>query len=237
MSILVITHVAHEGPAELGRLLQEYGHRLRQVSADSPDWKVDLNDLDALIIMGGPQNVDEVEQFPFLAKEMDLVRLAHQAGKPIVGVCLGAQLIAAALGGQVAAMANGPEVGWQPIRLSFFGSTDPIFGGIPWNSQTFHLHGQEVTQLPPAPLGVPLAGSKACRNQAFRVGLRTYGFQYHFEWSLSDLKTMVSDALVSRAGAVGQDILKQAEEHYAGYRRLGDRLTRNIAEYLFPPLK
>jgi GMP synthase (glutamine-hydrolysing) len=86
--------------------------------------------------------------------------------------------------------------------------------------------------LPPG--GAPMAGSKACKTQAFKVGLRTYAFQYHFEWNEADLREMVKDELVTKAGTTAEAILAQNAEHYPEYRRLSDRMATNLASFLFP---
>src|SRR5690606_13233304 len=99
------------------------------------------------------------------------LRQAHEANVPMVGICLGLQLIATALGGKVEAM-PAAEVGWHTVKLAFPGTIDPIYAGIPWQHMQFHLHGQEVTALPPG--ATPLAASKVCKNQAVKVGLKTY---------------------------------------------------------------
>ncbi len=231
MSILVFEHIAGEDTACLGTILQQRGHRLRVVSLHEGDLiPPDLDDVDGLIVMGGPMNVDQADRYPWLERGTEYIRNAHEADVPIVGVCLGAQLIAAALGGQVAAM-DQPEVGWHPVTLSFPGTTDPIFAGVGQQSVQFHLHGQEVTDLPPG--STPLASSPACRHQAFRVGLTTYAFQYHFEWDLDDLKAMAQDPMVTQAGSSADQILNEANRYYDDYRRLGDRVSRALEMNLF----
>ena len=232
MSLLVFVHAAHEGPCVLGRILQDHGHKLCFVHLhQNQPVPPDLDLVDGLVIMGGPMNIDEIAEHPWLTEEMAYIRTAHQAGKPIVGICLGAQLIAAALGGEVKAMPQ-PEVGWHPLKLAFPGTTDPLLAGIPWNTMQFHLHGQEVTKLPPDAL--TLAGSTLCRQQAFRVGLTTYAFQYHFEWNKDDLTTVLGDPFITRTGHDPQVIQQDIAKHYTTYRRLGDRLSENITELLFP---
>ncbi len=232
MDLLVLQHIESEGPAVLGAVLHGYGHRLRTVrlyaGASVP---ADLDDVAGVISMGGPMNVDQAGQYPWLDQEMQYLKAAHEARVPIVGVCLGAQLIAAALGGEVAAMAE-PEIGWYPIKLTFPGMTDSLMTGMAWESAQFHLHGQEVAKLPAG--AVPLAGSERCGNQAFRVGMTTYGFQYHFEWDRLDLREMVKDPFIGQAGLSRDAILKQGDGCYDEYRRLGDRLCHAIVAYLFP---
>ncbi len=231
MSIVVFQHEPNEPPARLGDALNHHAHRLRIIRLFAGDSvPVDLDDVDAVLSMGGSANVDETEKYPWLQPEMDYLRKAHARGKPVVGICLGAQLIATALGGKVAPMAT-PQVGWKPVRLSFPGQTDVLLQGLPWETMQFHLHGQEVTTLPPE--SMPLAGSTQCKMQAFRVGTKTYAFQYHFEWDAAQINTMLSDPLIAKAGEKPEQILARQDEHYNNYRRLGDRLCDNLAVLLF----
>lgn len=232
MSLVVFQHEKHETPARLGSILRDYGHKLRVVELYAGQAvPTDLDDVDGVISMGGTANVEDGAKFPWIAAEMAYLKKAHEAGLPVVGVCLGAQLIAAALGGTVAAMAA-PEVGWGGVRLGFPGTIETIYQGVPWDTMQFHLHGQEVTQLPPG--ATPLSGTKACKTQSFKVGMRTFGFQYHFEWTDKDLEAAVRDPLVTKAGASPDAILADSEKHYDNYRRLGDRLCETLAMVLFP---
>src|SRR5262249_16709292 len=114
----------------------------------------------------------------------------------------------------------------------FPGTIDTIFQGIPWETMQMHLHGQEVTQLPSG--GTPLAGSKMCKIQAFKIGMTTYGFQYHFEWAAEDLRLAARAGLVAKAGATSESITQSTPQYYDDYRRLGDRLCETIALTLFP---
>ncbi len=235
MSLLAFEHHRDETPAVLGSILQSYGHRLRVVELDEGDAvPVDLDDVDGIVSMGGPMNVDEVGRHPWLEPEIAYLNTAHQAGVPIVGVCLGAQLVAKALGGDVAPM-DEPEVGWQNVRLAFGGTIDPIYTGIGWDTMQFHTHSRQVTQLPPD--ATQLAGSKMCRCQAFRVGLTTYAFQYHFEWDIQALMRVATDGLVKNAGTSTDRIIADCRTYYDDYRRLGDRLCNTIATVLFPIVK
>jgi GMP synthase (glutamine-hydrolysing) len=235
MSLIVLMHHPDEGPALLGAALVDVGHELQHVELFAgATLPTSLDGVEGIISMGGPMNVDQVQEHAWITPEMALLKAAHEKGIPVVGICLGAQLIAAALGGQVAAMPRppGPEIGWHNLRLTFPGTSDTIFTGLPWNSVPFHLHGQEAAKLPLD--AVPLAGSVACRSQAFRVGRTTYGFQYHFEWDRRDLALAARCAFVTDAGLAPEEIEKQTTVHYDAYRRLGDRLCGNLATYLFP---
>lgn len=233
---MVFQHHPQETAGELAAVLQGRGNRLRTVELFNglgvpSSVPADLDDVDGIVSMGGPMNVDQADAYPWIEQEMALIRMAHEAGQPIVGICLGAQLIAAALGGKVAPMQQ-PEAGFSGVKLTFGGTTDPLLAGIPWLTPQFHLHAQEACELPSG--AVPLAGSAGCEAQAFRVGAKTYCFQYHFEWDRRAIEHFSQDGLVAAAGLSPQEIARQCDEHYDTYRRLGDRLCDNIATLLFP---
>ncbi len=234
MSLVVFQHHRDETAGALGTILQAHGHRLHTVKlfnacveseGVSPGFPTDLDGVDGLVSMGGPMNVDEVIQPDWLEQEMQLIASAHEASLPVVGICLGAQLIASALDGKVAPM-QAPEIGFANVKLAFPGTNDSLLAGMPWNCPQFHLHGQEITDLPPG--ATVLAGSEACKIQAFKVGLTTYGFQYHFEWDLPTIRHFSQDRLVSRSQVSTQQIADQCRRHYHLYRHMGDRLCDNI---------
>ncbi len=232
MSLIVFQHCDSETPGRLGAILRDHGHRLRVLRLDQgAAVPADFDDVDGILSMGGPMNVDEAAQHPWMEPQFAYLKAAHAAGIPIVGICLGAQFLGHALGGKVEAMPT-PEVGWQSVRMAFPGTIDPIYAGLTWDSMQFHMHGQQVTTLPPG--ATPLAGSKACRNQAFRVGLRTYAFQYHFEWNEEHIRLMARDALVAKAGASAAQIERDLATHYDSFARQGERLCHTIASLLFP---
>jgi len=235
MAIVVFQHHPNETSAQLGRTLRDHGHRLRTIALyDGEPVPVDLDDVTGVVSMGGPANVDQADQYPWVEPETDYIKQAHERGLPIVGICLGAQLIAKALGGEVEAM-DTPEIGWAPVKQTFFGTTDPVFAGIPWSSTQLHLHGQQVAKAPPGGTPIPLVGSQACKCQAFKVGFRTYGFQYHFEWDMDEIKHVVgNDPSVREQGHDPMQIINEAAEHYHMYRRLGDRLCERLTTVIFP---
>jgi GMP synthase-like glutamine amidotransferase len=234
MPILVFEHTPSETPARLGAALRDQGHRLRVVELHEGDsLPPDLDDVHGILALGGPMNVDQQQEYPSLYSEMELIRAAHEREIPVIGLCLGAQLVAKALDGEVAAMAQ-PEVGWGQVELTFPGTMDPIFAGQPWRTQQFHLHGQEVTVLPAG--ATPLASSAACPHQAFKVGLTTYAFQYHFEFTRDDIAGVISEneAMIQQAGTSAADMHEATERRYALYRHLGDRLCNALAMLLMP---
>ena len=131
----------------------------------------------ALIILGGPMSVDEEEGFPFLRWEKRIIRAAIDEAVPILGICLGAQLIASTLGAQVF---HGPvkEIGWSPISITPHGQVDSLLGYLPESATVFQWH-SDGFELPTG--AIRLATSAHYSTQAFRVGKTIYGLQFHLE--------------------------------------------------------
>jgi GMP synthase-like glutamine amidotransferase len=233
MAVVVFLHHPQEGPCLLGEVLRDRGRRLEFVHLyRGQPVPGELDEVEGVLSMGGPMNVDQAGEHPWMHAEMEYLRKAHAGGVPIVGVCLGAQLLAQALGGQVGPMPRppGPEIGFHPLKLGFAGTVDPLLAGIPWSPMAFHIHGQEATKLPPE--AVLLASSKMCKNQAFRVGLKTYGFQYHFEWNRDDLVAVARDPFVAQANLTAQQIIDSVGTYYDSYEHVAARLRENIATLL-----
>jgi len=235
MAILVFQHHEIGRPGRLGATLRDHGLRLdiRELHARGAV-PADLDGVDGVVSLGGPQNVDDPpEKAPWMRAEMDLLAEAHARGLPVVGVCLGAQMLASALGGAVEPM-DEPEIGFHTVSLTAAGQTDTLHAGIPWDSPQFLHHTRHVASLPAG--GVALASSKKRPVQAFRVGMRSYGFQHHFEADQRLIREMVASAKddLHRAGYTEEEIEQQIESRYAEFARLADRLCVNIAAYLMP---
>jgi GMP synthase-like glutamine amidotransferase len=177
MRVVVFQHLACEHPGIWREFLREDSADVVTVELDQGDAIPSLAGADALLVFGGPMNVDEHARFPWLVPETAVIRQAALGGVPVFGVCLGAQLLARALGAPVTRNPV-PEVGLLDIDLTDAGTSDPLFAGWPgrapvvqWHSDTFAL-----------PAGATLlATSPACRNQALRYGDRAYGLQFHPE--------------------------------------------------------
>jgi GMP synthase-like glutamine amidotransferase len=134
-----------------------------------------VSDADALIFMGGPMSVND--DLPYIHREIEFIRSAISRRQPVLGVCLGAQLIAKALGARVRANAV-KEIGWFPVEFADTAARDPLFQGIEGAECVFHWHGETFDLPAGAEL---LVSSAACRHQAFRFGDRVYGLQFHLE--------------------------------------------------------
>ncbi|MCC5824125.1 MAG: type 1 glutamine amidotransferase [Phycisphaerales bacterium] len=234
--IVILQHNEHAHAGRLARCLRDHGFRLDIRRVDLPPEAggkpvpSDLDNLHGLVVLGGAQNVDE--NHPFLAQEQALIRMAHEAGLPIVGICLGCQQIAKALGGRVARMAK-PEVGMTPVHLNSVGQTETMLAGIPWSSPQLHSHAYEVVELPP---GATLLGSTpACKVQSFRIGVRTFAFQHHFECDLPMAYHLMerSVPLAAEAGLTLDELNRQIDENAEMFDRSNDRRCENLATFAF----
>ncbi|MCK4871397.1 MAG: type 1 glutamine amidotransferase [Phycisphaerales bacterium] len=232
MSITVFQHDDKCPPARLGAALRDRGQRLDIIRPDRGESMLpDLHAVDAVISFGGPQVLDKPEDW--MHDEMAFLQRAHAARRPIVGVCLGAQLLAAALGGSVAPMPE-PELGFHPLKLSPHGRNDSLFAGIAWTTPMFHYHTRHITKLPDD--GALLASSALCPIQAFRVGKTTYGFQFHFEAYRETMATF-ADGSPDRLRATGidrQEYEKSCDAHRSAFDRIADRMCDNIRRRLIP---
>ena len=172
---LIYRHVPFEGAGYLERALQSRGIAFQYVDLYEPGApSFDPEDFQALIFMGGPMSVND--DLPCLSLEMEAIRRAIGGGVPVLGICLGSQLIAKALGARVGRNPS-KEIGWFDVTFTAAAADDPLFAGLD-RETVFHWHG-ETFDLPPG--GSLLASSEFCRNQAFRIGDRVYGLQFHLE--------------------------------------------------------
>ncbi len=176
MKILVFQHIAVEHPGSFREVIAANGHTMRQVELDEGEAIPPLEDYDVLLVMGGPMDVWQEANHPWLAAEKAAIREWVSAGRPYLGMCLGEQLLAAAMGGDVGLMKAPPEVGMSAVRQL---GTDPIFAGLPNPCACFQWHGAEVTKLPRG--ARLLATSEGCEVQGFAIGQHAYGLQFHLE--------------------------------------------------------
>ena len=176
--LLVFQHVSFEILGTLHLLLKARGFRLRYANfGRHPHAHPDVTRYNGLVILGGPMNVDDLERHPHLAVEVELIRQAIEQGIPVLGICLGAQLIAKALGAPVSA--NGAkEIGWYDVSRTAEAKDDLLFRDFAETEKIFQWH-SDTFELPPGT--VPLATSQTCLRQAFRYGTNVYGFQFHLE--------------------------------------------------------
>lgn len=179
MRLLVFQHIACEHPGQLRRFLAADGVDWRAVELDAGEPIPPLEDYDALWVMGGPMDVWDVEEHPWLSAEKRAIRrFVRELDRPFLGICLGHQLLADALGGTCGPQ-RPPEIGVLDIELTTAGREDPIFAGLPARQSVLQWHSVKVAEPPGA--AVVLASSAVCRVQAMRVGRRAWSMQYHVE--------------------------------------------------------
>lgn len=241
MSIIIFQHSDIGGPGRLGACLRDHGFRLdiRRPDLHPSDplkgVPADLDNVHGLIILGGPMMVSDIDKTPWLQAESALLKQAHEARIPVIGICLGAQLIAHTLGGKVD-WKEKPAIGMAPVSINTTGQTDTLLAGIAWSHPQFFSCSQEVKQLPPG--AMLLASAPGTTNAVFKVGLRTVAFQYHFECDQPMLQALSTECCGGGAGekacVTPADLAGQIERDYANYARLSDRQCVNLATYLFP---
>jgi GMP synthase-like glutamine amidotransferase len=228
MHILVFQHVRTEHPGSFTDVMRARGVTMRAVILDEFEPVPDDTDYDALLVLGGPQDVWEEDKFPYLAAEKTFINHWVAAQKPYLGICLGAQLLAACCGGQVGLMAM-PEIGMKLVPVI----PDRIFEGVPDLCPCFEWHGAEVKQLPPA--ARLLATSEACPVQAFAIGAYAYGLQFHLELtatSASDWGNLPAyKAALEKALGPGALPGVQAQVN-AGFAPLYDAATKIFSNFL-----
>jgi len=176
--LLVLQHVAHELLGTLNPLLKRSGFRIRCVNfARHPDAGPSLDGYEGLVVLGGPMSANETDRLPHLITEMKLIEEALGRNLPVLGICLGAQLIARTLGAAVYPNRQ-KEIGWYDVSPTEDAGRDPLLSVLAETEKIFQWHG-ETFDIPKSTRH--LAFSSLCANQAFRYGANVYGFQFHLE--------------------------------------------------------
>jgi GMP synthase-like glutamine amidotransferase len=264
-SAVILQHVPYEGPGRIVPVFADFGIpvEIRRLDQGDPV-PHDPYDIRVLVVMGGPMGVADVgaKPYPFLAQEVSLLKQMIAADKPVLGICLGAQLLAHAAGARVYPNtrpgptpqdppAPAPEIGWGPITLPFPGGTEPIMMGLMDGAPMFHWHFDtfDLPKLPTpppspnAPPGPPpptgnalLASTRTCKNQAFRFKNRLFGFQFHMEIDREGIQAMLAHGRQTVQQVHGPDgeqrIMDDTARHYPRYERLGNRMLENFVAFV-----
>jgi len=224
--VLVFQHVPFEPLGTLDPLLKESGFRIRYINfGREPDSRPTLDGYEALIILGGPMNSDQIDSYPNLITEVEIIREAVNRDMSVLGICLGAQLLAKALGGAVSRN-EVREIGWYDVEMTEAGLSDPVLSTFAPTQEVFQWHEDGITLPPGADL---LASSPASPVQAFRFGEHAYGFQFHLEANGPLIDRWLSvpahrQALEQEEGNIDPDaISRQAETSV----KLLERLSRD----------
>lgn len=199
---LIIQHARVERAYLVGEALVARGVDLDVLEVfDGRPVPRDASGADGVVVMGGPASAVSDDGFPSRREELALLADAVRRRVPTLGVCLGAQLLAIAVGGTVSAGKAGPEIGWGTVDLSPEAAGDPLFAGMPSPLAVLHWH-RDTFSLPPG--GVRLASNARYPNQAFRLGTRAWGLQFHLEVDLGAVRDFVG-AFGDEAAAAGSD--------------------------------
>lgn len=198
MPILAIRHVPHESLGLLSEVFAAAGVEVEFADqyAQPSQGRVafDPKRHRGLVVMGGPMNVDETDVYPFLATEVEWIRRAVETKTPVLGICLGAQLIAKALGARVYPNERGgkrvKEIGWFNVKILPAAKEDPLFHDCKQIERVFQWHG-DTFDLPAG--ATQLARSIDCEQQAFRYGPNCWAIQYHWEITPENLETWLAE--------------------------------------------
>ncbi len=188
MNIQCFTHVPFENAANIGCWAEDRAHVLGYTHLYRNPALPSLNAFDMLAIMGGPMNIYDHDAYPWLVVEKAFIRQVIDAGKTVIGVCLGSQLIADVLGAKVMPNTH-KEIGWYPVTLTEAGADTSGFSALPMQMDVFHWHG-DTFSLPAG--SIHLASSPACANQAFLYGQNVLGLQFHMEYSPESIEKMLA---------------------------------------------
>jgi GMP synthase (glutamine-hydrolysing) len=188
MLIHCFQHVKFETPGTIKDWADERGHTISYTYFFEKSFTIPgVNDIDAMLVMGGYMNVDEEEKFPWLKIEKEFIKQAIQVGKKVIGICLGSQLIAAALGNKVYA-GKEKEIGFFPVEFTEAALSNHLFNHFSSPYTVFHWHGDTYDLPADAAL---LASTNPCKHQAYLIGNNVLGLQFHFEMNEIVLEDML----------------------------------------------
>jgi len=227
--ILVIKHVEIEGPGTIERVFQNTNWLLTTLDFTNGDFPPDdFSDIKAIISLGGPMNVYEEADYPFLRYENLFLKKAIKKEIPILGICLGAQLLAKACGAKVN-KAREKEIGWYKVSLTDDGKKDILFESLPKELEVFQWH-EDTFDIPQG--AACLASSQSCRNQAFRFGKNTYGLQFHIEVTPEMVEAWIDEYKKDNAEFNAADIITKAYRQKEIFERQAEVIYLNFARII-----
>ncbi len=222
MRAVCLQHVPFEGPGAFATALADRGVSLEQYLVPQDGLPKDAGDL--LIVMGGPMSVNDSD--PWIAEETAFIRLVLLSGTPVIGVCLGSQLMAKALGAAVRP-GQALEIGMTPVNLTPEAKQDPVFTTLPDSFDVFEWHG-EIFNLPQG--CVPLAGSTIAPLQAFRYGTKAYGLLFHLEMEQDGIDALCRECAsdLMKTHLTAPDVKAAAIPHLPTLHQFADRLIGHL---------
>ena len=230
--IIYIEHIDIEGLGTIETYFRKKRYPLRKIALHEGDrFPKDLTDIQAVIVMGGPMNVYQEDQFPFLKDENIFIQRVLKEEIPYLGICLGSQLLAKASGAKVV-KSPVKEVGWFQIDFKSEAKKDPLFKSLNNPLDVFHWH-EDMFFIPQD--GVWLASALGCPNQAFRVGKWAYGIQFHVEVTEEIIKDWIAAYLKSSDSAL-QTKAKKMISTYAkkknDFNRQSEKMYENFEQII-----
>jgi len=221
-----LQHVPFEGLGSIDPWLRNTGYEITSTLFFESSELPKHSEIDFLIVMGGPMSVNDDNQFPWLVLEKKFIRNVIESGKPVLGICLGAQLIASAMGAQVFPNPV-KEIGWFPVE-AVSSNSNSVFE-FPPSIEVFHWHG-ETFSLPTG--AICISRSKGCENQAFQIGVSVIGLQFHLETTPKSAREIVcncrDELIPSQYVQTEEEILSAKPESY----NLINQLMSNILSFL-----
>lgn len=215
-------HVPFEGLGSIGPWLQKRGAQVSHTAFWKGEVPAATESFDGLIVMGGPMSVHDEADYPWLRMEKEAIRQAVAQGKVVLGICLGAQLIAEVLGGQVTRNPE-REIGWFPIEHTPGAEAHPLGAALPHQEPVFHWHGETFS----IPAGATLLSqSAACGHQAFAVDDRVLGLQFHLETTVESAKAMVEHCASDLTPGTYVQTAAEITGDAAPYARINDAMAR-----------
>lgn len=216
MRVLSVIHESDGRSGVFGEVVEEAGHELVEWNV-AEEGRLPAEEFDAILVFGGTMHVDQDEHHGWLRDEDAFLRRLVADGVPVLGVCLGGQLLAKALRAPVRRMPS-PQVGWHEVRLEPGAEDDPVLGGLPARFQSFQWHSYAF-ELPRG--AVLLAQDNRC-NQAFRAGASTWALQFHAEVTRDSLREWIESAEAKADGTIDFDRLRtESEAHIARWNEIG----------------
>ena len=240
--LLVFQHVAAEPLGTLDRLIRRRGHRIRFANFErQPDFEPNVDRYRGLVVLGGPMNVEDQARRPHLKTELRAIEHMLEQGKPVLGICLGAQLLAHVLGAPVRRH-EAPEIGWYPLHTTPAGREDVVLSPLGDTSPVFQWHRYSF-EVPSE--AAHLASTAGCEQQAFRYGENAYGFQFHLEMDEALIERWLRNPAyreelaelggLDPARADVETIRRHTREHIAGMQSRADEVFNRFLDLVGRP--
>ena len=240
--LLVFQHVAAEPLGTLDPLIRRRGHRIRFANFErQPDSEPNVDRYRGLIVLGGPMNVEDQARRPHLKTELRAIERMLEQGKPVLGICLGAQLLAHVLCAPVRRH-EAPEIGWYPLRTTDAGREDPVLSPLGDMAPVFQWHRYSF-EVPRE--ATHLASTSGCEHQAFRHGENAYGFQFHLEMDEALIERWLRNPAyreeLAELGGLDPEradveaIRRHTREHIAGMQARADEVFNRFLDLVGRP--